>query len=53
MIPGICNVCGTTLYGSNVYDHIARCIEAPTASGRAGPLRKGDAGCCSEPCTSR
>ena len=28
MIPGKCNVCGTTLYGSEVYDHIARCIEA-------------------------
>lgn len=28
MIPGICNVCGITLYGSKVYDHIARCVEA-------------------------
>ena len=28
MIPGICNVCGTIMYGSEVYDHIARCIEA-------------------------
>lgn len=28
MIPGICNVCGTTLYGSEVYSHFGRCIEA-------------------------
>ena len=28
MIPGICNVCGTTLYGSEAYSHFGRCIEA-------------------------
>ena len=28
MIPGICNVCDATLFGSWVRSHIARCVEA-------------------------
>ena len=28
MIPGTCNVCGTTLYGHDAYSHFGRCIEA-------------------------
>ena len=28
MIPGICNVCHTTLFGNEARGHIARCVEA-------------------------
>jgi len=28
MIPGICNVCGATLYGSEAYSHLGWCVEA-------------------------
>ena len=28
MIPGICNVCGATLYGSEAYSHFGWCVEA-------------------------
>lgn len=28
MIPGICNVCHTTLFGNEARSHVARCVEA-------------------------
>jgi len=28
MIPGMCNVCGITLYGNEAYSHFGRCVEA-------------------------